>query len=125
MLDMILIVLCLFQPSSIEQDENSGKMTVKFMSKASPTEQDMPGEVSGADCVLFAVGRNPNSHNIGLENLVRERDISVEIVRQIDLSFSDFNLVRDILVKGYLFSFLDDYLIHLSKMFGPLLLFGP
>eukprot|EP00112_Aurelia_sp_Birch-Aquarium-sp1_P016383 Seg371.3 transcript_id=Seg371.3/GoldUCD/mRNA.D3Y31 product="Glutathione reductase mitochondrial" protein_id=Seg371.3/GoldUCD/D3Y31 len=56
-------------PSSIEKDENSGKMTVKFMSKEGPTQQEIPGDISDADCVLFAVGRNPSSQNIGLENL--------------------------------------------------------
>lgn len=49
-------------------------MTVKFMSKEGPTQQEIPGDISDADCVLFAVGRNPSSQNIGLENLVREEN---------------------------------------------------
>ena len=121
MLDIILIVLLLFQPSSIERDDDSGKMTVKFMSKTSPTEQELPGEISDADCVLFAVGRNPSSQNIGLENLVREKDASVKIGRQIDMSFSTFNLLKDILEKEHLLSFYFQryYKAFIEQLFDP------
>ena len=58
------------QPSSVEKDATTGKMTIKFNARTEENGTASEGKISDADCVLFAVGRGPNTKNVGLDQLV-------------------------------------------------------
>ena len=58
------------QPSSVEKDAATGKMTIKFNARTEENGTASEGQISDADCVLFAVGRGANTKNLGLDQLV-------------------------------------------------------
>ena len=49
---------------------DTGKLAVKFLRRDSAEGPQKIEEISGADCVIFAVGRNPCTGNLGLDKLV-------------------------------------------------------
>eukprot|EP00794_Sanderia_malayensis_P011014 gene11014-12178_t len=57
------------QPSAVEKDALTGKLTVKFKSKEDATGAEKEDEIKDVDCVLYAIGRSPSSKNMGLEKL--------------------------------------------------------
>ncbi len=74
-LDHTLVVVVVvnfpyFQPSSIEKDASTGKLTLKFNYRTEANGPESQGEITDADCVLMAVGRSPSTKNMGLEKLV-------------------------------------------------------
>ena len=66
-----LIYFHFIQPSSIEKKQDGNGLTVKFMHREEENRNQQADEISGADCVIFAIGRNPKVQNLGLEKLVK------------------------------------------------------
>ena len=66
------IIVLFFQSNNIKlvKDANSGALTVSYTIKSPEEPEPKASEIKDVDCFLWAIGRNPNTFDIGLEKLV-------------------------------------------------------
>lgn len=68
----------------VSKDGTTGKLTVSYNSKSPEDNEPQASEVKDVDCVLWAIGRNPNTENIGLDKL------GVDITNKNEIKVDEF-----------------------------------